>query len=756
MALTRDAPSSSRRRRIPPRRLPRPLPARPHLRFRRVGGLGHPGRRLPLPRSGQAASGRAKLSAPCRLGPRRGRLCLTLGPGRGRPCLTQCKQRGRPDVPAPSCTGPGSLLDGACALASALDAATLCVDFPSCRALTVHFNGGWGRGSASASFDERLCRLRSRAPTGSQRRPLTAAAPPPSPAARPPRAPGTDGCSPSVTLLKREGLSPASGFVGPGVTTLQASEAQPKVGAQPAGRLAGAASQSLPWGLGLRAVRTRRCPAQPARVHPWPRSSCRPPTHLPDQPPSQLPQPPIQPLQTVIYLYDQEGQVLLPPEAALQAAAAGAPAPALTPAPQPAPAGGTNGSSAAPAPAGPAAANGSSGAGAGGSASPGGTSWRGCFLGQAIMDGAVVETLSGVASAEECCHRCRQRQVAEGPNVTNAWNHCGAAGGCGCAQRAGGAASARAGSAACAAHPHPPVWPACSTSGATHQSPPSPPPLHPSAPPPPGVHLAAASRPASLLLPLLTWPQLPAQPAQQAARPPGAGPVCVRTAGDGALLRPAVCTPARRPTTRQHLLLLPHLPTAPPAPPRTCRPAAVAAAGRARRRLAAGAAGQRPRRRQLHGGVADCGVGAAAGGLHTAAGPRAVHARSGQLLRLAEVWSTLALGSTSGTQLDPCKACRVRCSTTVAGAAPRPPTPACASCCPRPPRRPIVQECIVPGTPEQLAQRCRRDPRCAALVLKPGGLPCQLGCVWEAAVAAALRRLCAEAKCWAAGVLAML
>lgn len=34
--------------------------------------------------------------------------------------------------------------------------------------------------------------------------------------------------------------------------------------------------------------------------------------------------------------------------------------------------------------------------------------------------------------------------------------------------------------------------------------------------------------------------------------------------------------------------------------------------------------------------------------------------------------------------------------------------------------RPIVQECIVPGTPEQLAQRCRTDERCAAFILKPG------------------------------------
>lgn len=122
--------------------------------------------------------------------------------------------------------------------------------------------------------------------------------------------------------------------------------------------------------------------------------------------------------------------MLLPPEAALEAAAAGAPALAPAPAPQPAPAAGANASGASPAA--PAGANGGSGEeGAGtssaGSSSGNATSWRGCFLGQAVMDGGVVETLSGIGSAEACCRRCRQRQLAEAPNSTsscNAWNWC--------------------------------------------------------------------------------------------------------------------------------------------------------------------------------------------------------------------------------------------------------------------------------------------------------------------------------------------
>lgn len=49
---------------------------------------------------------------------------------------------------------PGSLVEGACALASALDAAVLCVDFPSCRALTVYHNGGRGWSSSSCHGGE--------------------------------------------------------------------------------------------------------------------------------------------------------------------------------------------------------------------------------------------------------------------------------------------------------------------------------------------------------------------------------------------------------------------------------------------------------------------------------------------------------------------------------------------------------------------------------------------------------------------------
>lgn len=59
--------------------------------------------------------------------------------------------------------------------------------------------------------------------------------------------------------------------------------------------------------------------------------------------------------------------------------------------------------------------------------------WRGCFMGLAVYDGRVLETLDAVLTAEACCRVCRARQLSTpNPNATtcNCFNHCGAEGGC--------------------------------------------------------------------------------------------------------------------------------------------------------------------------------------------------------------------------------------------------------------------------------------------------------------------------------------
>lgn len=91
-------------------------------------------------------------------------------------------------------------------------------------------------------------------------------------------------------------------------------------------------------------------------------------------------------------LYLPDGQVILPSDAELEAAAAEA-----------------------------AAANRSLG---------NDTSWRGCFVGRhAIMDGEVAGVLPGVQTAEECARRCRALERNDTP-ACNVFNFCNTTGGC--------------------------------------------------------------------------------------------------------------------------------------------------------------------------------------------------------------------------------------------------------------------------------------------------------------------------------------
>lgn len=66
------------------------------------------------------------------------------------------------------------------------------------------------------------------------------------------------------------------------------------------------------------------------------------------------------------------------------------------------------------------------------SAASAAAAWLGCLLGKGtIMAGRVLQVLSGVASAEACCRRCRQQYSTAGGCTV--WNYCGTQGGCRCA-----------------------------------------------------------------------------------------------------------------------------------------------------------------------------------------------------------------------------------------------------------------------------------------------------------------------------------
>lgn len=60
---------------------------------------------------------------------------------------------------------------------------------------------------------------------------------------------------------------------------------------------------------------------------------------------------------------------------------------------------------------------------------PNATAWQGCiFVRDAVMSGHLVNTLDGVASAEDCCRACR----AANDTVCNVWNWCPAGQAQGC------------------------------------------------------------------------------------------------------------------------------------------------------------------------------------------------------------------------------------------------------------------------------------------------------------------------------------
>ena len=185
---------------------------------------------------------------------------------------------------------------------------------------------------------------------------------------------GTDGCSAAqLAVLKRTSLAPSNSFVAPTTYVLEQVVDAQLVGLPAAQVCQQPRFASRAYLAPVLQVASRGALASAQRAATWRRllpgnTMTYPGPHV----------------QASTYLYSDEATVLLPAENETSS-------------------------------------DGEPGSGELGSTGP----WLGCIVARgALLGGEVVATLSGVATPEECCRRCREREAA------NVWNFCDRLDGC--------------------------------------------------------------------------------------------------------------------------------------------------------------------------------------------------------------------------------------------------------------------------------------------------------------------------------------